>query len=261
MALPASGPISMSMLRTELLNEGKTTNYELSKIGGLIGSGTNTGSGYVPINRSSTSKPDDNTIPSQISEWYSYDHSANQNCPTGDVSTPTIRSNYLYYRVNVTGSVGSSSAITLDSPNNTLSYNIKCRIYTTYPFTNTGTLTGSPVFDGTFTNTTAQVYNYTLSSTSQVLHIVIWDEGGSSLNQFNVYALSTTSCSDISNQRIIRTSNNDATLAAASANSSTLYRLPQDVLLTGFNYVRDDNGSIYSINSTTAIVGALVQNC
>jgi len=261
MPLPASGPISMSMLRTELQNDGKTTNYELSKIGGLIGSGTTTGSGYVPINRSSTSKPDDNTIPSQISEWYSYNHSANQNCPTGDVSTPTIRSNYLYYRVNVTGSVGNVSTITLDSPNNTLSYNIKCRIYTTYPFTNTGTLTGSPVFDGLFTNTTAQTYNYTLSSTSQVLYIVIWDDGGSNLNQFNVYALSTTSCSDVSNLRVVRTSNNDATLAAASTNSSALYRLPQDTLLTGFTHVRDDNGSIYAINSVTAVVGALIQNC
>ena len=72
MALPASGPISMSMLMTELENTGLTSNIELSKIGSVLGSDTNTGSGYVPVNRSAPTKPTDDVVPSAISEISPY---------------------------------------------------------------------------------------------------------------------------------------------------------------------------------------------
>ena len=264
MALPASGPISMSMLITELENTGLTSNIFLSKIGALLGSETNTGSGYVPVNRSAPTKPTDDVVPSAISEWYSYNHTANQNCPTGDIDTPILLGSYLYYRVNVTGSVSAVSSITISSPDNVTPNlsTMRFQIYTSYPFTNTGTLTGSPVFDGTFSNTNSQTYDYTLSSTSQVLYIVMWKDGSQDQNILTpIYFLSTSSCTNTDNIRAVVTSNNDATLAAASSNSSVLLNPRTGVAITGFNYVRDAGGSIYSIDSGTAVIGSLYANC
>ena len=67
MALPASGPISMSQVRTELQNDGKTTDLRLSFLGSMSGSGANRTSGYTPINQSSLTKPS-STFPASISE-------------------------------------------------------------------------------------------------------------------------------------------------------------------------------------------------
>jgi hypothetical protein len=264
MALPASGIISMSMLITELQNGGLTSNIELSKIGSLLGSDANTGSGYVPVNRSAPTKPTDDVVPSAISEWYSYDHTANQNCATGDIDTPILLGSYLYYRVNVTGSSGAGSSITISSPDNVVPNlsTMRFQIYTSYPFTNTGTLTGFPVFDGTFSNTNSQTYNYTLSSTSEVLYLVMWKEGSQDQNILTpIYFMTTPSCGNVDNIRAVVTSNNDPTLAAASANSSALLNPRTNALITGFNYVRDEGGSIYNINSSTAVVGSLYANC
>lgn len=264
MALPASGPISMSMLMTELENTGLTSNIELSKIGSLLGSDTNTGSGYVPVNRSAPTKPTDDVVPSAISEWYSYNHVANQDCPTGDVDTPILLGNYLYYRVNVTGGSGATTTITISSPDNVVPNlsDMRFQIYTSYPFTNTGTLTGFPVFDGTFSNNSSQTYDYTLSASSQVLYIVMWRDGGQDQNILSpIYFLSTSSCGNTDNIRAVVTSNNDPTLAAASANSSVLLNPRTGAAYTGFNYVRDESGNIYNINSGTAVIGSLYANC
>jgi hypothetical protein len=76
MALPASGTISIGDIRNELLNTG-TNNYRLSYAGQYNGSVKT--SGYVPINRASTSKPNDASAYA-ISEWYSYNHSASKAC-------------------------------------------------------------------------------------------------------------------------------------------------------------------------------------
>ena len=77
MALPASGPISASMIRTELQNTGKTNNFELSYYGAPYALARDVG--YVPVNQSSTVKPDTsgtyNSTPRAISAWYSYNHS------------------------------------------------------------------------------------------------------------------------------------------------------------------------------------------
>lgn len=264
MALPASGQMALSDLRTELQNGGKTSDFELSKIGCLLGSDVNTGSGYVPLNRSSPTKPTDDVVPSAVSEWYSYDHTANQNCPTGQTDTPILLGSYLYYRVNVTGSSGAISSITISSPDNAVPYlsTMRFQIYTSYPFTNTGTLTGSPVFDGTFSNTNSQTYDYTLSSTSQVLYLVMWREGGQDQNILSpIYFMNSPSCSNTDNIRAVLTSNNDATLAAASANSSALLNPRTGVAITGFTYVRDEGGSIYNLNSSTGVIGSLYANC
>ena len=73
--------------------------------------------------------------------------------------------------------------------------------------------------------------------------------------------MTTPSCGNVDNIRAVVTSNNDPTLAAASANSSALLNPRTNALITGFNYVRDEGGSIYNINSSTAVVGSLYANC
>jgi hypothetical protein len=173
MALPASGPISMSMIRTELQNGGKTTDLSLTFLGSMSGSGANRTSGYTPINQSSLTKPS-SPLPASISEWYSYDHVTNKAC--GNPLNLTLGAFYTYVRYEVTGIVGSTSTTQMTmstNPGNT----IKCHIYTgSYPFTNLGTLTGTPVFNGTFTSAGSQFYSFNLASTSTILHVVAWDE-------------------------------------------------------------------------------------
>jgi hypothetical protein len=173
MALPASGPISMSMIRTELQNDGKTSDLRLSFLGSMSGSGANRTSGFTPINQSSLTKPS-SPFPASISEWYSYDHVTNKAC--GNPLNLTLGAFYTYVRYEVTGVVGSTSTTQMTMPTNP-GNTIKCHIYTgSYPFTNLGTLTGTPVFNGTFTNSGSQFYSFALASTSTILHVVAWDE-------------------------------------------------------------------------------------
>jgi hypothetical protein len=173
MALPASGPISMSMIRTELQNGGKTTDLSLTFLGSMSGSGANRTSGYTPINQSSLTKPS-SLLPASIGEWYSYDHVTNKAC--GNPLNLTLGAFYTYVRYEVTGIVGSTSTTQMNMPTNP-GNTIKCHIYTgSYPFTNLGTLTGTPVFNGTFTSAGSQFYSFNLASTSTILHVVAWDE-------------------------------------------------------------------------------------
>jgi hypothetical protein len=171
MALPASGPISMSMVRTELENTGTTSNVGLSQLGSIT---VVREAGFVPINQNSTSKPN-LTSPYQISEWYSYNHTQNGTCSGTSFTTPTIGGAYIYYRINVTGGAGNSTNISVNSSGYAGGQSLRCNIYSTYPFTNTGALTGTPLSALTFTSNTSQTYTYTLSTSSQVLYFVIWD--------------------------------------------------------------------------------------
>jgi hypothetical protein len=173
MALPASGPISMSQVRTELQNDGKSTDLSLHFLGSMSGSGANRTSGYTPLNQSSLTKPSI-VPPSSLSEWYSYNHTTNKAC--GNPLNPIVGAYYTYVRYEVTGPVGSTSTTQMTMPTNP-GNTIKCHIYTgSYPFTNLGTLTGTPMFNGTFTTAGSQFYSFTLASTSTILHIVAWDE-------------------------------------------------------------------------------------
>ena len=81
--------------------------------------------------------------------------------------------------------------------------------------------------------------------------------------QFSVSASNSQCVPDgLSTQYTVRTSNNDASLADASTNGSALYRMPQNVLLTGFAYVKDPTlGDVYFLNSSTAVVGSIDTNC
>jgi hypothetical protein len=161
----------MSMVRTELENSGKTTNVSLQYMGSVLIGREN---GYVPINQNSTSKPN-STAPHQLSEWHSYNHTQNGTCSGTAFTTPTIGGYYIYYRVNVTGGVGASSVISVTSSGYAGFQSLRCNIYSAYPFTNTGALTGTPLSALTFTSNITQTYTHTLSASSQVLYFVIWD--------------------------------------------------------------------------------------
>jgi tripartite-type tricarboxylate transporter receptor subunit TctC len=81
-------------------------------------------------------------------------------------------------------------------------------------------------------------------------------------NTFNIYAMTVDSCSNIDNERNVRTSNNDVDLAAALANGASLIRMPQDVQLTGFNYARmASGGNTYAISSINGTVESLSSTC
>jgi hypothetical protein len=81
-------------------------------------------------------------------------------------------------------------------------------------------------------------------------------------NTFDIYAMITDSCSNIDNPRTVRTTNNDTDLATALANGAALYRMPQNVLLTGFSFARmQSGGNTYSINSTTGVVLSVSSTC
>tara|TARA_B100000497_G_scaffold126421_1_gene165263 strand:- start:27 stop:476 length:450 start_codon:yes stop_codon:yes gene_type:complete len=66
MALASSGTIKFSEINTELGRTSTSSNTSLTSL--------NTGA-HVSINSNSTSKPNSST-PHQMSEWYSYNHSA-----------------------------------------------------------------------------------------------------------------------------------------------------------------------------------------
>ena len=172
MSLPAPfAQISIGDIRTELSNTG-TAPFSLAKAG--MGYTATRGDGYTPINQISTSKPNTSSLYS-ISEWYSYNHSQNGFCGSS-YTTPSIDGKYLYYRINVTGSAGNTSSISATMSSITVGDTINFNIYSTYPFTNTGTLSGGVLLSTlSFTTNTTLTYTYTLTSTSDILYIVIWD--------------------------------------------------------------------------------------
>ena len=182
MALPASGPIGMSAIRTEIDNAGKASNLSLTLLGSMSGSGATRTSGYVALNQSSTNKPSP-PFPASIGEWYSYVHGQSKGC--GNSLNFTLGGYYTYAKYLITGENGSISTTTMYLPTSPGGNTIKCYIYNTttlrqndMPFNDAGGLTlNTPSFDGTFTTTTPQTYSHTFTSgaPSRSLYIVAWD--------------------------------------------------------------------------------------
>jgi hypothetical protein len=173
MALPSSGQISLSSIRTELLNTG-TNNFSLKNAGGYTGRDTP----YVPVNQSSFGKPN-TTSPYQASEWYDYDHSASTLCSQVVVSSQTFISNRIYYKITITGCTGQSTNIFVrlqDEPNN--SYNHTVNVYDFYPFNNIGGLSlTTPLFNATLKSIDQPEvsFPYILTSSSDILYLVAWN--------------------------------------------------------------------------------------
>lgn len=207
MSLPSSGQMSVGDIRTELSNTG-TSSFSLAKAGQQYNALYN--SGYVPLNQSSASKPNDST-PYAVSEWYSYNHSTNKACSGssfGGSTTTNGLNQYKYWRLNVTGCSGGTSTISVSYTQGTTNCFLPCPtyvyIYTSYPFTSTGALTGSPVYTFSLAACSATgtyTYNYTTSSTSDILYIVCYQDNSlgnytcGSVNNITVPCATTTSYS------------------------------------------------------------------
>ena len=178
MAIPASGSLAMSTIRSELQNTG-TSSFRLAFAGQQ--SGATIGSGYVPLNQSSSSKPNDNS-PYSISEWYSYNHSQNTGCGVTFYSGLTQIDKYFYQRFLITGcGVGCNSPIRIfysNPPPNNLSPRVDyLEIFNTYPFNNTGTLTATSVYSlglGFGSSLGPYEYEYTVTSASDTLYVVTY---------------------------------------------------------------------------------------
>lgn len=174
MALPSSGTLSIGDIRSELSNTG-TTSFALSKAGMPLGGNATRGDGYTPKNQNSTSKPND-TSPYQVSEWYSYNHTQNGSCNTTFYAN-SLNAQYLYYRINFTGTTGDKVSIQVQLTNYAASNTYKFGLYSTYPFNSSGTLTGGTLLTTlSFTANGTQAYLYTLASSSDVVYMIAWND-------------------------------------------------------------------------------------
>jgi hypothetical protein len=193
MALPSSGQISISssvfsantQVSFETTQSGKAFNYSLRRISRGDSDRLNGGgpllNGYAGINQNSTSKPDRNSQHS-LSEFYSYNHTQNGSCSGtsfGDaLSSISSDDRRSYHRVSVSGTVGSIVVITVVCPSRSgepfgpFSY-AYYRIYNTYPFDTFGAIIETPLFSG-YTSNTTNTHSYTLTTTSDILHIVAY---------------------------------------------------------------------------------------
>lgn len=174
MALPSSGQISVSSIRTEFDQAGRTPYSFSHQMDPTFAAGSN--AGYTPVNQKSTSKPS-TTDPDNISEWYSYNHSENWPCGGsgglgGPVSMDVSSCRRKFFRVSLSGGVNYTADISVYGDANSSSYSY--RIYDVYPFTNTGAFVStSPVFSGTMSTSTT-THTYTMSSSSVVIYVVVY---------------------------------------------------------------------------------------
>jgi hypothetical protein len=176
--IPLTGPISWSTLRSTLVNTG-TAPFGLSGAGRPTWTTSQPYSPgtplYVPKNRSSSSLPDD-ASPFSISEWRGYDHEQSKDCTATSFTTRNISRDYTYYKARLTGADGYTSSISIQS-NSAPNSNVAVKIYTTYPFSNTGALTNStPALSYDLNGAQTQTLVFTMSNFSDVyLHLVAWE--------------------------------------------------------------------------------------
>lgn len=171
MALPASGTISISDIRTELNNAGKTGEYALSSCGIPPTRGANQ---YTPKNQVNTTTGTNFAQPYAISEWYSYNHSLNGSCGT-NYTSQNVGAGAQYWRVVVTGQTGWKSTISISMASYT-SGSLYMYLYTIYPFTTDGDIiTTSRTLIANFAGNGTTTYTYTLTSASDVLYFVAFD--------------------------------------------------------------------------------------
>ena len=174
MAIPASGAIGISTIRSELDNGG-TSSFSLARAGMPYNGYAVRGDGYTPVNQSSTSKPN-TTAPYGINEWYSYNHSQNASC--NDFFSDTISLQYIYRRVTITGTSGTYAPFYFTISGDSSSYSYYTRIYDAYPFSNTGALASTsptPLTTIIITGNGSANYWYLLPSSSTVLYFVSWN--------------------------------------------------------------------------------------
>jgi hypothetical protein len=177
MALPGAGnPLSVSQIRSEIQNTGKSNDFSMRFVGGYVSST------YVPMNQSSTSKPN-LTSSFSISEWYSYNHTQARACSNVTITTPALgvdgsdgisnANGRIYYKINVTGVAGDIVYFDFGAFNTNNDEGIACEVYPEYPFNSSGTIISIPIFTvifGSNGSTTEELY---LASSSEDFHLVI----------------------------------------------------------------------------------------
>jgi len=174
MALPSSGQISASSIRTEFNQAGRSSYSFSAQMDPTFAAGSN--AGYTPVNQKSTTIPS-TSDPDNISEWYSYNHSENWPCGGsgglgGPVSMDVSNCRRKFFRVSLSGGVNYTADISVYG--NTSSSSYSYRIYDVYPFTNTGAFVStSPVFSGTMSTSTT-THTYTMTSSSVVIYAVVY---------------------------------------------------------------------------------------
>lgn len=172
MSIPLTGTVSLSMIRAHLSNTG-TNNFSLKKAGRPTtnGLGGSAAPEYVPVNQNSYMLPN-NSAPYAISEWRGYTHSGSGTCSGTSFTSPSIEGAYIYYKVKLTGQESFTSSISVSGSG--LSTNYYANFYTSYPFTSTGTITGTPVLSYILGSDTTQIQIFTMSSSADVFfHIVL----------------------------------------------------------------------------------------
>lgn len=188
MALPSSGQISISNIYTETSQSGQVNNYSLARLssGDYNNKTTEILQGYAGIDQNSTSKPD-RVAQHEMSNFYSYNHTQNGSCSGtsfGDVLSGFTDSRRSYHRINATGNAGDIVAITVSCPKREgsepfgpFSY-AYYYIFDVYPFDYLGTLlVTSAIYSGvTGSSSRTDIWYYTLSGTSKVIHIVTYPD-------------------------------------------------------------------------------------
>jgi hypothetical protein len=175
MALPSSGEISASSIRSEFQQTGRAPYNFSFQMDPTWAHGSN--DGYTPVNQKSTTIPSA-TDPDNMSEWYSYNHSENWPCGGsgglgGPVSMDVSNCRRKFFRVSLSGASGYTADISVygDANSSIFSY----RIYDVYPFTSTGAFVAtSPVFSGNMSTTTT-THTYTMSASSVVIYAVVYE--------------------------------------------------------------------------------------
>lgn len=174
MAIPGSGKVSIGDIRTELQNGG-TNNFSLKKAGrpttGVPGTFENPV--YTPVNQSSSVKPN-NSQPYSISEWRNYNHTENLACSSSSYISPPLGIFYTYYRFQISGGVNDRSNIFIQGSGTS---NHWCYIYLSYPFNNVGQVAASPWTYSFFSADTTKVFVRDIQNTTEVLHILIYQDG------------------------------------------------------------------------------------
>lgn len=168
MAIPGSGKVSIGDIRTELQNSIPDFSLENAGRPETGAPGTFMTALYVPINQSSTSKPDD-VSPYAISEWRNYNHSENKPCSSSSFTTPTLGPFYTYYRVDISGTAQYESVITVTGNGTAANYAL---IYTSYPFDENGDINIYPLVNLTFFGSSTQYFRIGITGATQILHLV-----------------------------------------------------------------------------------------
>jgi len=209
MALPASGQLNVSDLRTEM---------DLSSVSNFSFSYAATGN-YVKLNSQSPSLPTANPFNNfNLTQWYSYCHKCASSC--GPSIYDTSANEYAVIDLETTSGRVSYSGFSSDT----------WALYLGYPYNSSGTLVGTSIASGGYGNFSS-TYDYTYS-TERNLYFFATDKGGRiqvSCPEVNLYwsfslgANSGTFVIDVNGSQVVNeTSTSSGNITVAFGDSVTV---------------------------------------